>query len=465
MIIYNYKYTHILLYFKGVIMKKVITCLIAMAFMVSCFTFSAFAEEANDNLSTLSVVVDFPGEFSTFFGDCKSIQNVQRSGNNSIGGASVVYDFIADEQDPTKGFVVMHIDAVINGKNCAFDLSGSADGMVLTNDIYWNCLLKGSMNVDGVVYQNVLSYMSKLDSSDEFVVTITPPAQTPTHLRIGELRISPEKFYEIQSKTVYQSANLPDEYLQSDTSDTLQYGTNDIYQPIPGSIYSIIGNDFTHFSVPKGDLNYYSQRARICYAEGYDRLSVSLKTYCSVLENYMRNDVAFYDRSYKTGIDHARITLRRVNENDYSFIAGTESLPYPFNQAYAFGLEFVKTIFRNALSAFNVPSDVIDILIPESAQGEFVTIINTNEASLNIVAPNGQYINFDNFDCGMPVNFQLDKTRSGMATYEYSTEVQYKTEVTYPVYDHATNLILYYSSYITPYYAGIASGISSVYLG
>ncbi len=445
-------------------MKKVITCLTAIVFMVSCFTFSALAEETNDNLPALSVEVDFPGEFSTFFGDCESIQSEQRSGNNSVGGASVVYDFTADKEDFTKGFVVMHIDAVINGKNCAFDLSGPAEGMVLTNDILWTCSLKGSMNVDGVGYQNVLSCMNKLESGDEFVVTITPPAQTPTHIRIGDLVIPPEKFYEIKSKTLYQDTNVQDEYLQSDTSDALQYGTNDIYQPIPGSIFSIIGNSFTHYNRYPNMSQSYSQRARIYQAQGYDRLAVSLKTYSADLENYMRNAHILSGVDYETGIASCTISLERVYSDDHSSIINIEKLPWMPSMGHSGGQYLIINIFFDALNALGIPTNTIQYLLDPTAQGYLDVVMFANSATINIGMPSYDYINFDNIDYGVPIIFQLYKTSSGMSTYSYSTQVTYKTNVTQLVYEPVTGLPQGYRYYVDYYDVGIANGIANVNL-
>lgn len=443
-------------------MKKLLVYIVILVFIVNCTNISAVSWEASMNTTPLTVDVDLIGEFETFFGDFEHTSNQQRSCSSSAGEATVTYELTINEDQPTKGFVVMSIDAVINGKDCTFDLSGPAEGMVLTNDVYWSCPLEGTMSVSGTTYTNVLSYMNKLQSDDSFVVTITPPAQTPTHLRIGELLIPSEKFYEIQSKMVTQDSRMQNENIISDVFAASQNNVTDIYQPIPGSIFSIIGNAFTHYSYQSMP-QYYSQRARAYYAQGYDRLAVSLKTYCSELENYLRNSMAFTDHYCVTGIERINISLARASGYDHSYIVGTEALPYPFNQSYFSGENLISAMFCDVLSFFGVPTETLSYMF-SNAKGAFNLNVNTNSASIDMTSPTYQYINFDSLDYGMPIIFQLATSQYGNSdTYIYSTNAVYKTQVTYPVYEPATGMIQY-GSYIEAYYAGTASGTVSIYI-
>ena len=439
-------------------MKKILVCIMSIVLLFSGSTITTFAEDINANSPTLAIEIDVLGEFDSFFGSSESSSQMQRSINSSVGEASVTYTFTIDADDPAKGVVAMHIDAVINGNNCAFDLSGSAEGMVLSNDIFWTCFLDGSMNVNGTVYDNVLSCMNKLDSDDLYVITITPPSQIPTHLKIGELHIPPEKYKEIQSKTVCYNPEIENINLSSSGKKILPNKSTDVYEPIPNSIFSIIGNSFTHFSY-QNMAPYYSQRARACYASGYNRLSVSLKTYCSELNNYMKNNSAYYDRNYLTGIEYANISLSRNNTYDYSYIVGLEKLPYPFNQSHANANSLVWAIFSDVLSSyFGIPTETLSYFVSPYAEGEFTVDRNTDYASVSMTTPVVMYINFDSLDCGMPIVFQLSRSQPGFASYTYSTSTVYKTQISYPVYDHMTGVILYYNTYIDRYVVGTASG-------
>ena len=303
-------------------MKKPVTYILIVVVCITSVTMLISRDFNRSETNTFAIQPVISDGYDEIFGD----ENETSGSYGADDTASVTYDLAVDDNDPVKGYITAQIDLLINGKSCSASVSGEAEAMELTNDKYWEGCLRGDLYVEGDVYDDIYVYFSKLDSRDDIQMSLSVSTEHgSTSFTFGNLLLDEQEYSEIESHRNYGN-NLAN----YDTTEAID--SYSIYQPIPGSEYSIIGNGFTNFSY--GSLQYYSQRVRAYYNSNGNRLAISLKTYANDLSNYMEQNGGYYNASYVTGIHEMTSTLTRVNSNDYSFIVNIQNPGLFYNGSY-----------------------------------------------------------------------------------------------------------------------------------
>lgn len=434
-------------------MNKLSTFVLAIIICITAITIplSANYEENETTIFTVESIIS--NGYNEIFGNNNETSKPYTT-RTSQDTASITYDLAVDEDDPLKGFVTAQISLLINGKSCSSLVSGEVGAMELTNDKYWEGCLIGNLYVDGNMYNDIYVHFNKLDSRDNIRMSLSISTQSGlTSFMFGNLLLDEQTHSEIDTHRNYSN-----NYSNHDIAETTEPYSS-IYQPIPGSEYSIIGNGFTNFSY--GSLQYYSQRARAYYNAKANRLAISLKTYANDLSSYMAQNSGYYNASYVTGIHEMTSALTRINSNDYSYIVNIQNPGLYYNVTNSNLLLY--NLFYDALNALGVPTNILQQVFA-SWRGSFSSTIYSDYSYIRMQSAMVDYFNYDDLDYGAPIVYQLSSSIPCNGTYAYSTSVVYKTCCTHPVYEPATGIFQGYSETITYYNAGTASSISTVYV-
>lgn len=428
-------------------MKKFMSILISIIVLISSVTVVTADDYISaDNLYVIEPLTAVTYD-ATFGSQNANVIGSYRNINTAEDTANIVYELSIDEADNTKGYITANIELLINNISYVVNAVGYAEATLLSNDTYWQACLKGFLNNDSLTGEEVWIHFSKLNSKNDVLVSVSmSTTHGPLSFMFGDLVLDEETYRELNATRSIGNSNY-------------SVLSTDVYQPIPNSEFSVVGNAFTNYSFP--EMQYYSQRARAFYNPNANRVAVSLKTYASYFNDYKYSYGGYFDATYLTGIHEMEISLVRTTSQDYTYIENIENPNLQVSMSYT--QMYLYSLFYDALSVLGVPTNTIELVLGNN-QGIFNTSIYSDSCTIYMLAPYSEYYDYDSVEQGVPIIFQLDSSTPATGEYIYLTDLTYKTLMTRPTYDPLTGIITGNQETILYYDAGSAVSTISVYV-
>lgn len=423
-------------------MKRVISATLALIIVFVSSNLPSYA--ATLTPSVFDVVAIVGSENLTDIFGKREVFESDYSSESVIGSATIDYNL--NTLSPFKGDASASITLWINDKTGIVEVSGQMTATLVNSALCWEGCLQGTLTIDDAVLDNVLVGIIKFDTSNNLSVTITIPSSNITVIAFSSLTVSAQD-YEKMSACIntYSPDSTTDSLFFDNAAQNNVAEINDVYQPIPGSAFSIVGNAFTSFYDERFPnlTPYYDQRARVLYAKSVHRLALTFKSYCGTLNNYFVQNRLYPDETYITGVSRLSMSLNRLGGTDNTtYIAGIEkqTLLTSYQSPSQLYLSFT-TVFLDLLNMLGVPTNSVQAYL-ENRKGSFNVSVGTDNVEIDIFAPQSDYYDFDNIEQGIPVIAQLATTQihNSWGTYAYSTRAIYKTRATRLYYEAATHI-------------------------
>lgn len=339
------------------------------------------------------------------------------NGEVLIDKVTYSYEFIPTE-DLSSAEVLLHFTIILGDREYNSTTTGTVDSYQLSSgEILWEGPLSGKIEINKTTFK-VLAGFSKIDSCPDIQVSVTIQSESqdsaiePVVFTFGEVVITMEIYQELANNTQEAFASFPEsEEMNSVTASN-------------ASSFSYIGYDYEYFD-SGFNISGYSQRSRGYFNSGTNQFAVTLKSYCSNIENY-------FSTAGIAGATIKSFDIELIRNNyttsSYSWIAGTES--YDFNSGnYGAGAVLLKPLFEDIMGILGVPTSTISSIF-DGLKGSVEESFHTNDTTVSVSFGLLQDANFDNSSVGVPIVFQLSRNSnnySGNSSYTFVTSITYRT--------------------------------------